>query len=52
VNNFKVGWLVFWYIALFAITFIMKFKEKKIKIRELTAEKDFREERWDNKILR
>jgi len=52
VNNFGAGWLVFWYIALFAITFIMKFKEKKMKIRELTAEKDFREERWDNKILR
>jgi len=52
VNNFGAGWLVFWYIALFAITFIMKFKEKKMKIRELTAEKDLREERWDNKILR
>lgn len=51
-NNFGAGWLIFWYLMLFSITFMMKIKEKKARIRELTAEKEFRKEYWNNKMLR
>jgi len=52
VNNFGVGWLIFWYLMLFSIIFMMKIRERKVKILELTAEKEFRREYWDNKMLR